>query len=76
MFINAAQAPPVFIGTSAQFSMQFNYSVGALLRAVTETRVVTGTASSFLGVLGPAYVNDQAQLFIIRAPRVGPGVRQ
>jgi hypothetical protein len=69
--INAAtQAPPVYIGTSAQFSMQFNYSAGAVLRAVTETRVLTGTATSF-GVLGPAYVTDYAQLWIIRTPVPG-----
>jgi hypothetical protein len=62
--------PLVFVGTSAQFSMQFSYVAGAVLRAVTETRVVTGTASTF-SVLGPAYANDDAQLFIIRAPVPG-----
>jgi hypothetical protein len=68
---SATQVPFVFLGTSSQqFSMQFSYSAGAVLRAVTEARVVTGVATS-IGVTGPAYTDDMGQLWIVRAPVPG-----
>jgi hypothetical protein len=72
VLINAAQSAPfVFLGTTTQlFSMQFTYSATAVLRAVTETRVVTGIATS-ISLLGTAYINDMAKLWILRSPVPG-----
>jgi hypothetical protein len=50
--------------------MNFVYSFMATLRAVTETRVVTGVATS-ISVTGSDYTDDTAKLWIIRAPVPG-----
>jgi hypothetical protein len=50
--------------------MQFDYSSSARLRVVTETTVVTGTATN-ISLVGAAYTVDTAKLWIIRAPVSG-----
>jgi hypothetical protein len=63
---NATQPPLVFLGTTA-FSMTFSYAAGAVLRAVTETRVITGVARSII-LTGAVYTVDMARLWIIQIP--------
>jgi hypothetical protein len=59
----------VFLGTTA-FSMTFSYAAGAVLRAVTETRVITGVARSII-LTGAVYTDDMARLWIIQIPLSG-----
>jgi hypothetical protein len=66
---NGADIPFLFFSTSA-VSMRFIYSIGARLRAISETTVVTGVATS-ISLTGPAYTDDTARLFIISTPVSG-----
>jgi hypothetical protein len=66
--INATDSPLLVIQTqTVPFTLAFNYSATAMLRAVTETAIVTGVATN-ISLLGPAYTNDMAKLWIIRTP--------
>jgi hypothetical protein len=67
--ISGTQSPLVFLGTT-EFTMQFTYSAAARLRAVTETTVVTGVATS-ISLTGQAYTDDTSKLWIIRTPLSG-----
>jgi hypothetical protein len=66
---NATQAPFAFLSTSS-FAMQFSYAAAAVLRAVTQTQLATGSATS-ISLLGSEYTNDIARLWIIQAPVPG-----
>jgi hypothetical protein len=67
----AAQTPLVFLGTTTQtFSMQFSFSTGAVLRAVTQTSIILGVATSII-LSTAAYIDDTARLWVIRAPAHG-----
>jgi hypothetical protein len=69
--ISGTQPPLVFLGTSTSaFTMQFTYSAAARLRAIAETAVVTGLATS-ISLTGSDFTDDTAKLWIIQAPVSG-----
>jgi hypothetical protein len=68
--VNGTQPPFVFLSNTASFFMQLSYSAGAVLRAVTKASVTIGNATS-VAMLGPAYIDDTAEMAIIRAPVPG-----
>jgi hypothetical protein len=69
--ISGAQPPFVYLGNTTQaYTFRLSYSPASRLRAITETKVVTGVATS-ISLSGAAYTNDVAKLWIIRSPTPG-----